>query len=301
MISALIIIPLIVLGGIYIWKEKQWGIYSTSMSLAYKAIEKDDFGQACQEIDKALSAKSIENMHRTHAESLKKECEKANSIDYLNQIILGMDENEFLNYIKFVTITKRYFESDFVNDAFIRKLSSSRKEAPKIREKLLFDISEKKRIEKEQAEKTERDRKEKEIAEEKARVIAKAEEDKKNVIKKSNLRDARWDTASGKELIRAMAKEAGVSEEEMKKAVNDEIDRRGLSDWADNTKSTGSVDHSWVNMFRNTWKELNLKNKSNNIKHEQKSLILKTIRENIKDPKDQEATWDYVRNIIDSW
>jgi len=46
-------------------------------------------------------------------------------------------------------------------------------------------------------------------------------------------RDRRWDNPSGREMIRAMAEDAGVSEEEMRKAVNDELDRRGLSDWAD--------------------------------------------------------------------
>jgi hypothetical protein len=46
-------------------------------------------------------------------------------------------------------------------------------------------------------------------------------------------RDRRWDNPNGREAIRAMAQEAGVSEAEMRKAVNDNLDSRGLSDWAD--------------------------------------------------------------------
>jgi len=46
-------------------------------------------------------------------------------------------------------------------------------------------------------------------------------------------RDERWNTVGGREVIRAMAEEAGVSEEEMRQSVNDELDRRGLSNWAD--------------------------------------------------------------------
>lgn len=46
-------------------------------------------------------------------------------------------------------------------------------------------------------------------------------------------RDARFDNPAGREVIRAFAEEAGVSQQEMKRALNNEIDRRGLSDWAD--------------------------------------------------------------------
>lgn len=46
-------------------------------------------------------------------------------------------------------------------------------------------------------------------------------------------RDARWDNADGRQVIRAFADEAGVSESEMRRSLNDEIDRRGLSEWAD--------------------------------------------------------------------
>jgi len=46
-------------------------------------------------------------------------------------------------------------------------------------------------------------------------------------------RDQRWANPAGREVIRAMAEEAGVGEAEMRRSVNDELDRRGLSDWAD--------------------------------------------------------------------
>ncbi len=44
-------------------------------------------------------------------------------------------------------------------------------------------------------------------------------------------RDRRW--RGNEEFIRAAADEAGVSEAEVKRAFNDELDRRGLGDWAD--------------------------------------------------------------------
>ncbi len=49
----------------------------------------------------------------------------------------------------------------------------------------------------------------------------------------SDPRDKRWDSPAGREVIRALAEDAGVSQAEMRRAVNDELDRLGLSDWAD--------------------------------------------------------------------
>jgi len=46
-------------------------------------------------------------------------------------------------------------------------------------------------------------------------------------------RDKRWDHEAGRTVIHAMAQEAGVSDTEMRRRVNDELDQRGLADWAD--------------------------------------------------------------------
>jgi hypothetical protein len=49
-------------------------------------------------------------------------------------------------------------------------------------------------------------------------------------------RDARFDSPAGRQVIKAFAEEATVSEEEMMRAINEEIDRRGLSDWSNGDK-----------------------------------------------------------------
>ena len=46
-------------------------------------------------------------------------------------------------------------------------------------------------------------------------------------------RDQRWDNQSGRAAVRAMARDSGVSEEEMRRQLNDAIDRAGMADWAD--------------------------------------------------------------------
>jgi len=52
-------------------------------------------------------------------------------------------------------------------------------------------------------------------------------------VQSGNERDmGRWDTPAGREVIRATAREAGVSEEEARKEMNDVIRRYGLEDWA---------------------------------------------------------------------
>jgi hypothetical protein len=46
-------------------------------------------------------------------------------------------------------------------------------------------------------------------------------------------RNARWESPAGRDVVRRMAKEAGVSEEYMRRELNDAIDRHGAADWAD--------------------------------------------------------------------
>ena len=50
--------------------------------------------------------------------------------------------------------------------------------------------------------------------------------------KYKDARDNQWDNAFGREVIRAMVEEAGISEKEMRNMLNNELDQRGLLDWA---------------------------------------------------------------------
>ncbi|MEI7943096.1 MAG: hypothetical protein WCH76_08075, partial [Candidatus Riflemargulisbacteria bacterium] len=77
---ALIIIPSVVFVSIYIGNENQWKIYCLSINSAYQSMDKDDLEQAYKDIEKALTAKNIEEKHKVFAETLKKDCEKAKSV-----------------------------------------------------------------------------------------------------------------------------------------------------------------------------------------------------------------------------
>jgi hypothetical protein len=49
----------------------------------------------------------------------------------------------------------------------------------------------------------------------------------------SDHRDSRWASPAGDEVVRAAAEQYGMSKEEVRRRFNDELDRRGLAEWAD--------------------------------------------------------------------
>jgi hypothetical protein len=152
--------------------------YGIAIRQANNYLNNGDIENALRNIEVIKGFKHLSEKIHDEINNIDADCRKANSPEYYEQVIIEMDDVCFNNYVKYGENNKKYFTNKYVNEAFVIKMANMRKDAKKLREKLLLEVANNIKLENERIEKEKQEKIKSELEKKQIEINAKKEREK---------------------------------------------------------------------------------------------------------------------------